>query len=256
MPFVTIIIPYKTNLKYLFLALKSIFEQSYKNFKIIIIYDDENKNDLRNIKKFLKKYYKKFDIKIIVNKKNLGAGPSRNIGIKRSNTKYISFLDSDDIWLKNKLKIQIDFMEKNNLNFSHTSYNVINSENRITSQRIANKNIFFNDLIQSCDIGLSTVVLNLSFLTKNKLFFPSIKTKEDYVLWLKIIKKIKIIRGIKTKLTNYRKTKNSLSSNKIVSILNGYKVYRNYMNYGKIKSLFFLVLLSINFYKKKFFFKK
>ena len=80
--------------------------------------------------------------------------------------------------------------------------------------------------------------------------FPKIKTKEDYVLWLKIIQKIKTIIGIDIKLTCYRKTKGSLSSNKLLSLMNGYTVYRNYMNFGVIKSLFYLFLLSINSLKK------
>ena len=143
MPFVTIIIPYKSNLKYLFFALRSIFKQSYKNFKILIIYDDVKKNDLEKIKKFLKKkQYLKFDVKIIINDKNKGAGLSRNIGLKKSKTKYVAFLDSDDIWAKNKLQIQIRFMEKNNLLFSHSSYNIIDSKNKIISQRIAKKKFF------------------------------------------------------------------------------------------------------------------
>ena len=252
MPFVTIIIPYKTNIKYLFLALNSVFNQSYKNFKLIIVYDNIYKKDLEKIKIFLKKknYFKKFNVKIIENKKNFGAGESRNIGIRESNTKYIAFLDSDDIWFKNKLKIQIDYMEKNNLIFSHTSYNIINANNKIISSRFARKKIIFQDLVKSCDIGLSTVILNSSLLIKNKLLFPRIKTKEDYVLWLQIVKKIKTIKGLDIKLTYYRKTKNSLSSNKLLSLINGYKVYRNYMNYGVIKSLFYLFILSINSLKK------
>ena len=141
-------------------------------------------------------------------------------------------------------------MEKNNILFSHTSYHVINVNNKIISFRPAKKKIFFKDLISSCDIGLSTVILNSSLVGKNKLLFPGIKTKEDYVLWLRIIKKIKTIRGLNIKLTYYRKTKGSLSSNKLLSLINGYKVYRNYMNYGVIKSLFCLYTLSINSLKK------
>ena len=73
MPFVTIIIPYKSNLKYLFLALKSVFNQSYTKIKLIIVYDDVYKKDLKKIKSFLKKknYFKKFNIKIIDNKKTM-----------------------------------------------------------------------------------------------------------------------------------------------------------------------------------------
>ena len=252
LPYVTIIIPYKNNLDYLFIALKSIFKQSYKNFKILIVYDDEDKSDLFKIKKFFKNtlFKRKISYKIIVNKYILGAGYARNVGIKKSNTKYLAFLDSDDIWDKNKLNIQINFMEKNNILFSHTSYHVINSNNKIISSRSARKEMIFNDLIKSCDIGLSTVIVSSSLLSKNKLMFPRIKTKEDYVLWLQIVKKIKTIRGLNIKLTYYRKTKNSLSSNKLLSLINGYKVYRNYMNYGLIKSLIYLFILSINSLKK------
>ena len=166
MPFVTIIIPYKSNLKYLFLALNSVFNQSYKNFKLIIIYDNINKKDLEKIQIFLKKkkYFKKFNTKIIQNKKNFGAGESRNIAIRKSNSKYIAFLDSDDIWSKNKLKIQVDYMEKNNIPFSHTSYDIINTNNKIVSSRFAKKKIIFQDLIKSCDIGLSTVILKFKFI--------------------------------------------------------------------------------------------
>jgi teichuronic acid biosynthesis glycosyltransferase TuaG len=251
-PSVTVVIPYKNNLKYLFIALKSVFNQNYQKFKIIIVYDDKNKSDLYKIKDFLKKTDKKktLSIKIIVNKNNLGAGYSRNVGIKNSNTKYIAFLDSDDRWAKNKLKLQIEFMEKKNILFSHTSYEIINNNNKIISSRFAKKKIIFQDLIKSCDIGLSTVILNSSLPNKYKLFFPRIKTKEDYILWLKIIKKIKTIKGLDINLTYYRKTKGSLSSNKLLSLINGYKVYRDYMNYGLIKSLYNLLMLSINSLKR------
>ena len=257
-PSVTIIIPYKNNLKYLFLALKSVFQQTYKNYKVLIIYDDENYDDLDQIKKFLKlKIKKKFkSVKIKINKKNLGAGYSRNIGIKQSNTKYIAFLDADDIWSKNKLKFQLEFMEKKNQVFSHTSYFIINKKNKIISLRKAKKKIKFESLLKSCDIGLSTVIIKTKFIKKKNFYFPKIKTKEDFVLWLKIAKDIKSVVGIDKKLTYYRKTDNSLSSNKLIGLLNGYRVYRNYMNYSQIKSFFYLIILSINFLKKNIFNKR
>ena len=253
-PSVTVIIPYKDNLKYLFSSLNSVFQQTYKNYKILIIYDDENLKDLEKIKKFLKNKDKKIfpfvKIKIKINKKNLGAGHSRNIGIKKSNSKYVAFLDSDDIWAKKKLEIQIKFMEKNDQLFSHTSYFIINKKNKIISLRKAKKIITFKSLLKSCDIGLSTVMINTKFIKKKKYYFPKIKTKEDFVLWLKVAKEIKSIVGIDKKLTYYRKTDNSLSSNKLTGLINGYKVYRNYMNYSQIKSFVYLIILSINYFKK------
>ena len=93
LPYVTIIIPYKNNLDYLFSALKSIFKQSYKNFKILIIYDDEDKSDLSKIKKFFKSTLlkEKIPFEIIVNKNSLGAGYARNVGYKKKQNKICSF---------------------------------------------------------------------------------------------------------------------------------------------------------------------
>ena len=254
-PSVSIIIPYKDNLKYLFSALNSAFRQTYRNFKIIIIYDSENKIDLYKIKKFLRiKNRKKLPpVSIKINKINLGAGYSRNVGIKKSRTKYVAFLDADDIWAKNKLKSQISYMEKNNYVFSHTSYYVINDKNKVISTRYARSIITFHELLRSCDIGLSTVILNTKFVKKNNYFFPKIKTKEDFVLWLKITRDVKSVSGMNRKLTYYRKTNNSLSSDKLTSLINGYKVYRNYMNFSIVKSIYFLIILSINFLKKNLF---
>ena len=254
MSYVTIIIPYKNNLKYLFLALKSILNQTYKNYKILVIYDDENKSDLILLKKFIIKKKKKFkfSIQILVNNRNLGAGESRNKGIKHCKTKYIAFLDSDDVWHKNKLKEQIKFMKKNHLIISHTSYLGINDNLDILFKRKAKKVTNFNDLICSCDIGLSTVMLNTNFIKKNNLFFPNdIKTKEDYVFWLRIIRKSIYIRGLNKNLTYYRKTKNSLSSNIFMNLYNGYNVYRKFMKYNFITSCFCLFRLSINYLRKK-----
>ena len=248
---VNVIIPFKSNLIYLFQALNSVFDQSYKHFKIILIYDDTDRNDLVKIKEFVKekKFQKK--VKIIVNKKNMGAGISRNIGIKHSNYKYIAFLDSDDRWLKNKLKIQIKQMSIKNLKFSHTSYFITDTKGQVKSKRKAKKILKYKNLVRSCDIGLSTVMVENKFLKRNNLFFPNISTKEDYILWLGIIKNIKTLAGLNQYLTFYRNTPGSLSSNILRNIKNGYLVYYKYMKFSFFKSIFCLLNLSFNFLKKK-----
>ena len=243
---ISVIIPYYKKKKYFKKTLNSILRQTVQNFEIIIVYDDGDKEELQFLKKLVNK--KKNKIKIIVNKNNLGVGMSRNKGVKYSKGNYIAFIDADDIWHKNKLKYQLEYMKKNNYNFTFTSYKIINKYNKIISERIAPKETSFRELLIDCKIGLSTVMIKKNILTE-KLKFPELKTKEDLVLWLKISKKFKLI-GLNRKLTFWRKTENSLSSNSLQKIGDGYKVYNTYLNMNPIESIFFLIILSINYLKK------
>ena len=113
MSLISVIIPFYKKINYIEKTIHSILDQTYQNFEIIIIYDDSDLNELIQLKKLIKNNNK---IKLIINKKNLGAGISRNKGIKYALGDYIAFIDADDIWKKNKLEVQIDFMKKINLN--------------------------------------------------------------------------------------------------------------------------------------------
>ena len=117
------------------------------------------------------------------------------------------------------------------------------------SSRKARNFFNINDLAKSCDIGLSTVLLKREILGSNK--FPNLKTKEDFVLWLKLISNSVKIYGLDKELTRWRKARNSLSSSSFQKIVDAYKVYNIYMKYNMIKSIYYLICLSINFLKKK-----
>jgi len=245
MDLISVIIPYYKKKEYIISSINSALNQTYKNLEIIIIYDNLNKEDLNLLKKIKKKDKR---IKIYINKKNLGAGRSRNKGIKLSKGIFVAFLDSDDLWKKNKLKKQIFFMKKNGINASHTSYTIINSNNKIIGSRNA-KDMSYKLLLKSCDIGLSTVILKKEIIT-SKIKFANIKTKEDYVLWLKITLNNNKIFALKDNLTKWRKLEDSLSSSKLQKIYDGYLVYRKYMNFNLLKSFGFLMLLSFNYFLK------
>ena len=230
---VSIIIPYFRKRNFFIKTIKSVDRQTYKKKEIIIIYDDQDQSDLNFVKKLIKKKRK---YKLIINTSNIGAGKSRNKGIIASKGKYIAFLDSDDIWSKNKLTKQINFMARNNISASFTAYNIINEKNKKIGHRAAEKRIFYDDLLVSCNIGLSTVVLKKSIL-KGKINFPNLKTKEDYVLWLLLSKRKIIFHGINKNLSSWRKTHNSLSSGVIQKLIDGFKVYNKHMNFSRFKSL-------------------
>ena len=242
---ISIIMPYFRKKKYVKHSVKSILNQSYKNFELLIIYDDYDLDDLElinNIKSLDKR------IKVIINKTNQGAGYSRNIGINHSRGSYIAFIDSDDIWKKDKLLKQIKFMKKNSSKISHTSYEIIDNNGKITGKRKANL-ISFKKIIKSCDVGLSSVILKKNLLSKITKF-PNLKTKEDFVLWLKITRKGINIDPLDVNLVQWRNVHNSLSSSILRKLLDGYTVYRKFLNFGRLKSFFYLIILSLNYVKK------
>ena len=136
---------------------------------------------------------------------------SRNRGISISKGEYIAFIDADDLWKKEKLKTQMNFMLKNKAYISHTSYEILDN-NKIISSRKA-KNFFkLKDILLSCDIGLSTVIIKKEVFKNSDLRFPKLKTKEDFVLWMNLIKKNYKIYGLSKKLTKWRKLELSLST--------------------------------------------
>ena len=107
--FVSIIIPYFKKREFFLESFNSAYNQTYKKKEIIIIYDDIDLSDLDFIKKIVKN---KKNTYLYKNKKNQGAGQSRNFAIKKSKGEFLAFIDSDDIWKKRKLEIQIKFMKK------------------------------------------------------------------------------------------------------------------------------------------------
>ena len=247
MDLVSIVIPYYKKKKFIKQTINSVLNQTYKKFEVIIIYDDDKLSDLDYLRKIVSLDKR---INLIINKKKLGAGLSRNKGIKLSKGKYIAFLDSDDYWSKNKLKTQIAFMDVNKHIISHTTYQIVNQNNEKISIRRARNFFEIQDLLYSCDIGLSTVILKKNLFSK-KIKFPNIKTKEDFVLWLSILNKKIPIMALDKNLSSWRKLNNSLSSSTIQKILDGFKVYYVYMNYGIFRSIVNLIYLSVNFLKKR-----
>jgi len=238
---VSIILPFYKNVSLLNSAIDSILKQSFRNYEIIII----NDNPKKKLSLFLKEIKNKKKIRIIYNKKNMGAGLSRNRGIEVSKGKYIAFIDSDDMWSKHKLFKQINFMEKNKYMASHTSYDKVDLNGNYVSTRFA-YNLNYSALLNSCDIGLSTVILNKK-LFNNKTLFPAVKTKEDYILWLKIAKSGIVFFGLRSRLTKWRNTPNSLSKSILQKLKDSFKVYYKYEKLGLIKTLYRVFILSLNF---------
>ena len=238
---ISVIMPYYKKKDFIEEALKSVLNQTYKDFEIIIVYDDELKEDLNFIKDLTKLDQR---IKLIINDKNIGAGPSRNKGIKFSDREFLAFIDCDDIWYETKLEEQINFLQNNKLDFCHTSYILIDEFKNKIGFRSSKKKLNFHDLLKSCDIGLSTVLMKKKLINE-EICFGNTKTKEDYILWLKLARIGTEINLIDKQLSCWRKNKNSLSSSSIQKLFDGFEVYYKYMEFNFFMSIYLLFRLSI-----------
>ncbi|MDC3126001.1 glycosyltransferase [Candidatus Pelagibacter sp.] len=240
-PLISIIITYFRKKKFIKKTIKSILNQTYKNYELVFIYDDEDKTDLKFIKNTLIDVKKK---KIIVNKKNQGVAKSRNIALKNCKGLYFAFIDADDIWKKSKLEKQLKFMKKNLIDFSFTSYSVINEQDKVLRVRKVFFDAEYFKLLKSNFIGLSTVMINRNLLSKIQ--FPDLKTQEDYALWLKLTRTGYKLKHFNQVLSYWRDAKNSLSSNIIHKIRDAFKLYYIYEKKNIIFSIYSVLILSYN----------
>ena len=243
---VSIIIPYYKDKKNIFYSVKSAINQSYRNTEVLIIDDensDESKKNLSTIKK------KSNKIKIISTKKTLGVSQARNLGIKHASGKLVAFLDSDDIWKKDKLIKQVHFMNKNKIDLCYTNYYGFVGKKTIYKVEIK-KSLNYNQLLNECPISCSSVLLKKNILNENK--FRNLKTKEDYELWLRIAKKNFKLGGINKLLTGYRVRSNSLSAQHLNKLINAFKIYNKYNNFSIIESILYVVKLYSNAFMKKY----
>jgi len=244
MQLVSVIMPYYRKKEYVENAIISVENQSYKNIELIIIYDDDDINDFKFLKNITQKYN---NIKILKNDNNIGAGLSRNKGIKNANGDLIAFIDADDFWYNEKIEKQIAYLNEKNLDFVFCDY--IKKNGYKKKEIICNKEIIkYENLLYSCDIGLSTVLIKKNIILNNP--FPPLKTKEDFVAWLSIAKQGTNLVKLNQTLVEWNNVKGSLSSNIFQKMIDGYKVYRKFQNFSVFVSIYYLIILSFNSLKK------
>lgn len=232
---VSIIMPAYNSEDFIGYAIESVIAQTYSNWELIIVDDcstdktaqiinDYSKNDSR-IK------YKKLSA-------NSGAAVARNKAIEFATGRFIAFLDSDDVWVQNKLEKQINYMITNNYSFTCTSYDKI-SEHGVSLGKIRKAKVKsdYNGVLHTCP-GNSTVIYDAGRI--GKFFIPDIKKRNDYVMWLQIMKKVNYLYGIEEVMGSQRMRTGSISSNKTSLIKYHWKVYREIEKLSFIRSLYLI----------------
>jgi teichuronic acid biosynthesis glycosyltransferase TuaG len=241
---ISIILPNYNSSNTILATINSITSQSCKNWELIIIDDC---SDVKT-KKILFKLKKKKRIKIFYLKKNRGAAYCRNLGIKKANSNYLAFIDSDDLWHKKKLESQINYMEKNNYYFTYTNYRTFNV-NKKEKKIIKPPNRFeFNSFVKNTSICTSTMIIKRSII--NRIRFPNTEICEDYYFKCQILKKIKFAYCYPVCLTEYQIRKDSLQSNRMRNLYWIWTINKNFNQFSILENIVSIFLISFNSLKK------
>lgn len=232
---VSIIMPAFNCAEFIGTTIESVISQTYTNWELIIVDDCSTDNTPKIIKEYMLK-----EMRIKYNRlmKNSGAAISRNKAIELAGGKYLAFLDSDDVWFPEKLAKQIGFMKENEYKFTCTSYAKIDESGNHLDQVIKTQKLRdYEGILKDCP-GNSTVIYDADMLGKFKI--PNIKKRNDYVMWLKIVKQAEYLHGLDEVLGAHRIRSGGLSSNKISLIGYHWKVYRRYEKLPVTKSIYLI----------------
>ena len=238
---IDIILPNYNSFEFITETVKSILNQTYKNWKLIIV-DDFSDKKTRSL---LKKISKKKNIKVYFMKQNRKAGFCRNYAIKKSGSPYLAFIDSDDIWKRDKLTKQIKFIKKNNFSFSYTNYETFGLKKR----KVKNPSkLNYFDFLKNTSIATSTMIIKRSLIGKTK--FTNTKICEDYYFKCKLLTKTKYAYCLNQYLTKYRIRKNSLQSSNLRNFFWIWKINKDLNKLNFIDNFISLFFISVNSLKK------
>ena len=248
---VSIIMPSYNTAKYIAETVQSVLAQTYQNWELIIV-DDCSTDDTDEV---VKPFLRDSRIRYLKNEKNSGAAVSRNRALREAKGKWIAFLDSDDLWMPEKLEKQIAFMKENGYHFSYTDYMEIDEASRPNGKTVTGpKKITKAGMFNYCWPGCLTVMYDAE--TVGLIQIADIKKNNDYAMWLKACKKADCYL-LDESLAKYRKRTGSISNHGYMKLVKWhYKLFREAENQNPVSSivltmrnLFFGVIKKIKYVK-------
>ena len=220
MPEISIIMPAYNAEEYIAKSIDSVCEQTFNNWELLITDDGSTDGTMSIIRS-----YQAMDerIKLYVNTAGKGPASARNNSMSHASGQFIAFLDADDIWRSDKLAKQITFMKAEEVDFSFTGYNHINTEGVFQKKIEAPESIDYAALLRANVIATATVMIRRE--RYNDLSMPDFPRAQDYALWLKLLHQVEHAYGLNESYTDYRVTPNTGNRRKIFALKYLYDIY-------------------------------
>lgn len=234
---VSIITPCYNSEKFISETIKSVQNQTHVNWEMLITDDGSTDNSVKIIKELIKKD-KRIKLFLI---DNSGPAVARNNSINIAKGSYLAFLDSDDLWFPEFLKISLHKI-KNSEGFIFSSYQRVHEKTLkpIYKDFIVPKKVTYSDILKSNSISCLTAFIDIKKLGKETM--PNISYRQDMGLWLKYLKKVKYAYGNFEVLASYRIRKGSLSRNKKQLLKPQWNFYRKTEKLSLLETIYYLVI--------------
>lgn len=230
---ISIIAPVYNSAQFISEMINSVQSQTYSNWELLFVDDCSRDNSVQIIEQYIVKDPR---IKLFILSNNQGSGPARNKAISEAKGKYIAFLDSDDIWHPEKLEKHVAFMQVHDAAFSHTSYGFMDENGNVIREtfHVSKVPVTYRMALQRTEISCLTAMYDVEKV--GKMYMPDIRRKQDYALWLAILR-----RGFKSypldiELAWYRQRKGSATNNKFILIHKHYFFLRKQMKLSVLQA--------------------
>lgn len=250
MDLVSVIMPSYNSAQFIALSIESIMAQTYHNWELLITDDCSEDETCDIIRRYVAEDSR---IKLFCLDVNSGAGVARNNSIEHATGRFIAFCDSDDCWYPDKLEKQLAFMTDRDCGLSYTSYMTVDESGEHTGIVICRRRETLFSML--CDDGMGCLTVIYDTHKVGKVLMPSLRKRQDWGLWLKVLSKCKVAYGMKEPLAIYRLHENSLSNNKkkkMSLIKYNVAVYKDVLGWSMMKAyLFFWFIFAPTYLCKK-----
>lgn len=246
-PLVSIVTPVYNSGKYLPETIQSVLDQTYAHWELLLVDDCSTDNSFQLLEEIASCEPR---IRLLHLPCNQGSGPARNLAIREAKGKYIAFLDSDDIWHPEKLEKHVAFMQTQDAAFSHTSYGFMDDSGKIIREtfHVSKVPVTFRMALMRTEISCLTAMFDVEKV--GKMYMPDIRRKQDYALWLNILRKGFKAIPLDLELAWYRQRKGSATNNKYKLIHKHYIFLRHQVKLNILLSTKYTFLWIWNGLKK------
>lgn len=234
MPLCSVIMPLFNAEDYLVASVESVKAQSFSDWELLLV-DDASTDSSAQLARQLAADDSR--IRVFSCAQNSGAARARNLALEAAQGRFIAFLDSDDLWHPAKLEQQLSWMQEQQLAFTFTAYEKINAQGEHLGWVGVPSRVDYTQLLRCCVIGCLTAIYDRQRL--GRVPMPDLRSRQDFGLWLKLLKKTEAAYGLNQPLAYYRVHSASLSANKFKAARQTWHVYREVEKLNWLQSSYY-----------------